>query len=723
MPAQVLQEVDNNFIGFNSRLDPSNLQPGFAQSAYNVRLQRGTAQPRKGIKRLTDTQLNSQTMVGSGTYVNLLGQDNVVLVFTDRMYLYNTETQALSAPHMFPSEVIGQTTYYRGIAEGGVVDVVQALNNVYIFRGQEEDPRHGTGGTLSTAALDLVYPSSNIGDTITITATWINGYSHSYAIGDEVTIYNVTDNQHKFINGTYIVASTNSSGFTFNLVSQLNQNASTHVYGCVVKVKPPLIWNGISPNLTVATQSYIFDNAQGSTGFGSIPPADFGFYFQNRIICKISDTNIAVGDVLSENFDFQVNTFYINQGGNDSIVGVLPWVENQFLVFMTKSIYIAYVDPRFDPSAPDQSQITVVTTQIGCLSRKSIVSAGQFVFFLSGKGVHLLTPQLDLKLLGNTLPLSEPIDDFFDNVNYASAGITVSSYYDNRFFMALPINGSTRPNAIIVYNTLNQAWESIDTYPTGMYIDDYATCQYNKKRRQFILTKFLGTSQATVTNGSTQVNLSVANTNLYIGQPVVAVSGLTSAIQGNTTISAIAQNSLSFTMSKPATGTGSVGLRLFFGGIFLTDEEERGDQFNSIGGTPVIPFFLTTPITPPIDPLSTITDNSSPRLEKIDARIRSREYTFDSLNEKRFNKAEYQFNNSKGDLIKIYARTHDPDTSEPILTYQFSGSNTLDATLRPRIALRGSCIDMEVQFITGRPALKSAVLYAITANRSMVSEE
>ena len=311
---------------------------------------------------------------------------------------------------------------------------------------------------------------------------------------------------------------------------------------------------------------------------------------------------------------------------------------------MSKSIYIAYIDPRFDPAAPDQSQVTVVTTQIGCLSRKSIASAGQFVFFLSGKGVHLLTPQLDLKLIGNTLPLSEPIDDFFDGVNFAAAKTSVSSYYDNRFFMALPINGSTRPNAIIVYNTLNQNWESVDTYPAGLYIDDYAICQYAQKRRQMILTKFSG---------------------------------------------------------------GGI-----FGGIFLTEEYDGGDQFTSNSGTPILPFVLPATIS-----------EVNPRLEPIDARIRSRQYTFDNVNEKRFIKAEYQFNNSPGDLIKILARTHDPDITEFVMSYQFTGSNTLDSTLRPRIALRGACMDMEVQFITGRPALKTAVIYAIIANRSMVSEE
>lgn len=649
MPAQILQEVDNNFIGLNSRLDPSNLQPGFAQSAYNVRLQRGTAQPRKGVKRLTDTSLNSLTMVGSGVYVNQLGQDNIALVFTDRLHLYNTETDTLSPAYMFPSQLIGGTTYYRDIHQGDPCDVVQALDKLYIFRGQETETRYGVDGTNTGAALDLVYPAATVGQTIDVVATWINSYAAShptYAVGDEITIFNVTDNQHAFVNNTYIVKAVNGTSFTFSLVSQTAQNQSTHVYGCVVKVKPPLIWDGTS--VSVASQKSIRNNVQTQTGYtqanGSIPPSEFGLYFQNRIVCKVDDQTICASDILSENFDLTNNTFYINLGGNDTIVGFLPWIENQFLVFMSRSIYIAYIDPRFDVTVPDKSQITVVTTQIGCLSRKSIASAGQFVFFLSGKGVHMITPQLDLKLIGNTQPLSEPIDDFFDSMNFAASRTAVSSYYDNRFFMALPINGSTRPNAIIVYNTLNQNWECIDTYPTGLYIDDYAICQYSQKRRQMILTRFSGSSS--------------------------------------------------------------------LGGIFLTEEYDNGDQFTAVGGTPVLPFVLPSQIT-----------NTNPRLEPIDARIRSRQYTFDNTNEKRFLKGEYQFNNSPGDFIKILARTHDPDVTEFVMSYQFTGSNTLDSTLRPRIALRGACMDMEVQFITGRPALKSAVLYSILANRSMISEE
>jgi len=669
MPQQVLQETDANYIGLNSRLDPSNLQPGFAQEAYNVRLQRGTAQPRKGCKRLTDSTMNSQYMVGSSTFTDANGQDNIVLVYRDGIQLYNTEIPEVKAKIPFPSQVIGSTTYYRDIDEGGVVDVVQALDKLYIFRGQETEKRYGTGITQSLAALDLIYPSASVGQIIDIVGTWINSYvgtgNHpTYLIGDEITIFNV-DSNHPEINGTYIVKSVSSTSITFSFTATVSSNQSTHVYGCVVKVKPPLIWDGLS-TISVAPQTSIIDNAQkiGNTQVsaqttGSIPPSDFGFYFQNRLVCKVSDDRLVVSDIFSELFDFQINNFKINQGGNDAIVGVLPWIENQFLVFMKRSIWIAYVETTSygstgEASPGANSSVTIVTTQVGCLSRRSIVAAGQFVFFLSGKGVHVLTPQLDLKLLGNTMPLSEPIDNFFDNVNYAAASNTVASYYDNRFFIALPTGTATRPNAVLVYNTLNQNWESIDTYPvtpTGsLFIDGYAVCQYGYQRRQFILTNFWGPTK--------------------------------------------------------------------FGGIFLTEEFPNadfsiyGDQFNLSNGTPLLPFILPATL-----------DSGSPSVFPIDARIRSRQYTFDNTNQKRFSRGEYQFNNSVGDVVWIVARTHDPDIQEIVMQYVFSGSNTGDSTLRPRIALRGACMDMEVQFKSGRPALKSGTIYAIVANRNMVSSE
>jgi hypothetical protein len=360
-----------------------------------------------------------------------------------------------------------------------------------------------------------------------------------------------------------------------------------------------------------------------------------------------------VSDILSEQCDTTLNNFVINTGGNDSIVGVLPWVQDQFLVFMTNSIYVVYVETdNFATDSPPgaNSTTTVVTTEIGCLARRSIVTAGQFVFFLSANGVHMLTPQLDLKLLGNTLPLSEPIADFFDTVNFDTVQNSVATYYNNRFYIAMPTGSATRNDKILIYNTLNQAWESIDYYPAGLFADNLILSAYINQRRLMIITNFAGSTQ--------------------------------------------------------------------FGGVFLSEEQVQGDEFNYSDATPILPFDLF-PASGQITESTLIP--STQNFVHIPASVRTREYTFGGTAEKRYSRGEFQFNNVQTDFVRIDTNTHDPDVLETVLEYSFGG--TTDGTLRPRIAARGASIDCTINFIVGRPSLKSAAVYAIAASRPMISQE
>ena len=727
--SQITVDSDNNFIGFSSRLDPSNLKPGFSQSSNNMRLQRGTAQPRKGCERLTDDALNSNMQSGSGYYVNAAGQDNVVMMFTDGIVLYNTQTNTFSQKYTFPTGrflpigqttkqtynvgtyVVGAVTHYTAFAivpttiginigdqitigftslsaelnyqdftvlnvtNNNIVfydstsnsfpfyltsnisltvnsfsfepEMVQALNNLYIFRG---DAGPEIIATLSN-------PSVNNGNTVTVTMT--TATAHGLRVGSEVNIIRTGSGHAYFYRNVIVTAVPSTTQFTWSFTNTTGSTIGVHTNLAGFKVQqanPPLVWDGSSAALTFVDQTGI--DAQGTY---PLPPGEFGLYFQNRIVVKTGDTEIIATDILSDRYD-PLNVFTINQGGNDKIVGVLPWIENQFLVFMSKSIYVAYIDPRHDPLAADQSQITVVTTEVGCLARHSIVPAGQFVFFFSGKGVHMLTPQLDLKLLGNTMPLSEPIDDYFDIVNFDYAKKVTAVYFDNRFFIAFPVNEYLFNNSILVYNTLNQAWESIDTYPTGMSIDNFVPAFYNNKRRLFI-----------VSNIGMPVNASV--TPVGSTTPVNVLYGK-------------------------------------YGGIFLAEELEAGDEFIGIIGTPLLPFDL--PAT-----LSASSYVSVP----VAASIRSREYTFDSQMTKRFSRAEFNFNNTAGDDVSIYTTVHDPDATEEVLRYVFTGSAQIDGTIRPRIAMKGVGIDVEVVFNKGRPGLKGSSIYAITSNRGMITEE
>jgi hypothetical protein len=107
----------------------------------------------------------------------------------------------------------------------------------------------------------------------------------------------------------------------------------------------------------------------------------------------------------------------------------------------------------------------------------------------------------------------------------------------------------------------------------------------------------------------------------------------------------------------------------------------------------------------------------------VAASIRSREYTFDNQATKRFSRAEFNFSNTAGDDVSIYATVHDPDATEEIMRYVFSGSSQIDGTIRPRIGSKGVAIDTEVVFNRGRPALKSTSIYAINSSRGMITEE
>ena len=728
--SQIGVESDNNFIGFSSRLDPSNLQPGFSQSSRNMRLQRGSAQPRKGCERMTDDTINDNWQSGSGYYVNSAGQDNVVMVFNDGMVLYNTKLNTVSQRYTFPagrycpfgqvtrhqvfSETLTSPTRYiafvlvdstiglnvgdqisigfvngtfgfisytdytiLSLTDSRIVfyeslttpwsflsfaspdvtlivksfsfmpEIVQALDKLYIFRGQ--------AGPEIVATLSS--PSVSNGNTVTVTMT--TATAQGLRVGSEVNIIRTGSGHAYWYKNVIVTAVPSATQFTWSFTNTTGSTIGVHTNLAGFKVQqanPPLVWDGVSAALTLIDQTGV--NIDGTF---PLPPGEFGLYFQNRIVVKTGNTEIIATDILSDRYD-PLNVFDVNQGGNDRIIGFLPWIENQFLVFMQKSIYVAYIDPRHDPLTADQSQITVVTTEVGCLARHSIVPAGQFVFFFSGKGVHMLTPQLDLKLLGNTMPLSEPIDDYFDSVNFDYANNVIASYFDNRFFIAFPTESSVFNNSILVYNTLNQAWESIDTYPDGMSIDNFVPAFYNNKRRLFIVSNTGKTTTVTVT-----------------------------VPPGYSTVNA--------TVGK-------------YGGIFLAEELEGGDEFLGIIGTPLLPFDL--PAT-----LSSTAYVTIP----VAASIRSREYTFDSQATKRFSRAEFNFNNTVGDDVSIYTTVHDPDATEEVLRYVFTGSSQIDGTLRPRIGSKGVSIDTEVVFNKGRPALKGTSIYAINSNRGMITEE
>jgi hypothetical protein len=358
------------------------------------------------------------------------------------------------------------------------VSVLQAFDRLYILR---EASRTATGyeEKLTTAS----------GITVSSTTATVNVNAHGYPEGATVRIEGSTTpafDGHEFrVLGTNL----NTNSFEITVPSGTATHAAATIK--VRRVKPPIYWDGGSGNFVRATAGV---PAEGVT-YTTMPSVGWASYHNNRLwIAKNRDT-VGISDVLDPDlYDPFWNSFRAGAGGDDRIVAVHPWVEGQALVFCRKSIWLATLNQFASTDGSDfsvdtpVSQLTLLTNEIGCSARNTIVTAGNFVFFLSDAGIYRLDRALDLKVRGDTKPLSEPIADLFSQVVQSRVDKSAFGiWHANRYLIALPT--STDPldgnQLVVAWNALTDTWEYRDIYPSSASVNQILVGTYDNQRRVF----------------------------------------------------------------------------------------------------------------------------------------------------------------------------------------------------------------------------------------------
>jgi hypothetical protein len=159
-------------------------------------------------------------------------------------------------------------------------------------------------------------------------------------------------------------------------------------------------------------------------------------------------------------------------------------------VFCRKSIWLATISQTANAGGTEYStdaavsKLELLTDEIGCSARRSIVTAGAFIYFLSDAGVYRLDTGLELKLRGNTKPLSDPISDKIANLNADLIEESVGVYRENRYYLAVPLSGSDGNDGVFIYNQLLDAWETQDIY--GFGVNDFLVSNVDSERRLMI---------------------------------------------------------------------------------------------------------------------------------------------------------------------------------------------------------------------------------------------
>ena len=274
--------------------------------------------------------------------------------------------------------------------------------------------------TASTAAVATLL----VGDTLTFTAAG----SSTYAIGDTVRVRSI------------------ESTTTFTFVTDKEDLTS----------KNGIVQKQVSVGL----------------GFSHMPAPEYAAYHQRRLVMpfkynvedavdtftyrKILD-EVIISDILdSDTYDKIYGQYRFNAGTADFNVALHSFSDDKLLVFNRNSVHLV-------GGAGANATVQLITNEVGCVARQSIVQIGNNILFLSDNGVYGANFQDLYNLRGNEVPLSSPINPIIQRINRDVWDKSVGVYFDNRYYLAVPLDGSQVNNAILIFNFINKQWESIDT--------------------------------------------------------------------------------------------------------------------------------------------------------------------------------------------------------------------------------------------------------------------
>jgi hypothetical protein len=225
-------------------------------------------------------------------------------------------------------------------------------------------------------------------------------------------------------------------------------------------------------------------------GFIHQPAPPWGVYFQRRLWVpfyytpagtfssptytdrKITD-EIAISDILdSHTFDQIANQFRITGGTTDYLVAMQGFYDDSLVVLNRNSLHLI----SGTAGSLSDTKVTQLTTEVGCLAKKSVVMKGNAMFFLSDDGVYAVEFLNDYNLRGADEPISKNIQPYIDRINKNLAAEAVAVLFNNRYYLAVALdsiagaNDASGNNTILIFNFLNKAWESIDTFGASDFI-------------------------------------------------------------------------------------------------------------------------------------------------------------------------------------------------------------------------------------------------------------
>lgn len=273
------------------------------------------------------------------------------------------------------------------------------------------------------------------------------------------------------------------SGYTVSEPSTVVQ-CNNQVYIFRGSSSTPLYWTGDwTTTFTVAP------TPTPATGFQIIPNSNQATFYQNRLWVIDGKDEVAASDVLDfTTYDLLTNDFNLNTGSSDYLVTTYPFGDNALIVFKNKSILVLQ---NVQGSLADVT-VTEITRQVGAIGINSVVSVGSDLVYVSDRNVNLVSlTSTNNALQHKTQPLSRNIQSILSRVNWQVASKISMAYWDNKVFIALPLDNATVCNSVVVYNFVTEQWFGEWNFASslGMAIQGWVVATYLGATRLHCVTE------------------------------------------------------------------------------------------------------------------------------------------------------------------------------------------------------------------------------------------
>ncbi len=432
-----------------------------------------------------------------------IGEDGEMIQLFDKVMLFRDGQQALEwypngRPVLSASQA-GTTTVTISVREHGLL-VGTSITIAGLTGGT---PANGTFAVASVVDQDTftyVFTTSQTVTFGTSVATATDGFTLSPGGAyTQPQTFNITAKDVDIVSG--LVTATVVGNVTIKVgdIIVIRQAATLDFaemlgkeYQVTAATTTTIKWYAPVGNYNISSSDIFEFGGRFSVGGGFMhqPAAPWGVHFQRRLWVpyyydqsgpfdapvytsrKITD-EIAVSDILdTHTFDQIENQFRISGGTADYVVGMHGFYDDALVVLNRNSLHIV----RGTLGSLLDCTVKELTSEIGCLARKSVVMRGNTMMFLSDDGVYSLEFLNDYNLRGSEEPISKNIQPYIDRINKTYAAEAVGILFDNRYYLAVALdsvvgaNDARGNNSVLVYNFKNQGWESLDTYSDARFL-------------------------------------------------------------------------------------------------------------------------------------------------------------------------------------------------------------------------------------------------------------